>query len=46
MFGFRGWVFVGCGMGGFIVVGDGCDCVAMVRVAGGSGSGCGFEFVI
>ena len=33
-------------MGGFIVVGDGCDCVAMVRVAGGSGFGCGFEFVI
>ena len=25
-FGYDGWVFVGCGMGGFDVVDDGCDC--------------------
>ena len=25
-FGYDGWVFVGCGMGGFDVIDDGCDC--------------------
>ena len=25
-FGYDGWIFVGCGMGRFDVVDDGCDC--------------------